>query len=136
MAAFVRNKRNRKLNPYKNVEHARATFALAAEAANMIAVTVQLKDEVDKNVAAVSIFNWFIASDAAGTTPAAALSGGVAAGASGKVHQTTAGIAGFATTTAAGVVVMNLTDTVAKTVYLVVVHPNGVRTVSQAIVFA
>lgn len=125
-------------SPYASNKFDTASFTVGAEASDAIAVTVQLKTPKRNNPAARMAFDWYLSDDPAGNGfVATAPDGGVAAGASGKVLQTVTGKMGKATTTTAGLAVLAITHAAgAKTVYLVVVMPDGSVSVSGAITFA
>ena len=109
------------------------TFTINAETANTITVNAQLTDVNGDNLTQRATVNWFLTTDAVGLTTGAAVSAGVVSGANGKVNQTTAGVAGFATSDATGRIDFVVGDAGALTRYLVIVMPDGTRVVSGAI---
>ena len=114
-----------------------ATITVGTEVTNAIAVTVQLKDGNGDNIDAISGFQWYLSGDSAGAgIVGTAPTGGVAAGASGKIAEVLADKAGFMLTSATGAAILTLTDSGTPTFYLVVILPTGKTVISSAITFA
>ena len=110
------------------------TFSIGAEAANVILVTVQVKNENNDNLATKVGLRFYLSSDAAGITPATVTT--IAAGASGGVTDATTS-SGVLITTAAGLGIISLTaGTGAVTRYLNVIMPNGEIVTSSVITWA
>lgn len=115
---------------------ATVTMIVGAAAAGDQAVAVQLVDEHGDDLPLAREVSWYLAEDAAGvvrtSTPA---DGGVAGGANGSVSESTAGVAGMATTAADGSLDVVVSHAGAgDDFYLVVTVPwSGRRTVSSII---
>ena len=107
-----------------------------AEAANAIDVSVQLNDPEGNALETSGLVNWYISDDVNGAAIAAAApSGGVAGGAAGDVTESLANLIGAALSNGVGVFNIILTEATAKTFYLVVETPCGVRKIIP-VVFA
>lgn len=120
----------------RNVEVA-ASFTVGAEAANAIAVTVQLSDRKNGGDMSERInVAWYLSADANGDTIAAAPSSGIAIGTDGLLIEWTANVAGMVTSEADGDIDVVLTEASTGTWYLVLVMPDGKLYVSGAITFA
>lgn len=114
-----------------------AVFTIGAEAANIIIVTVQLKDADGRNMDKVSSVKAFLASTANGDALAVVDAGlSVADGGGGWLSVLGDDQVFLVGTTAAGVAVIDITDTNVITHYLGVVMPNGKVVMSGAITFA
>lgn len=113
-------------------------FTIGAEAANVIRVTVQAKTARGANLAVAGTLHAYLSDDAAGDgLNATAPDGGVAAGTAGKLIETVADKVFLLKLSTAGKIEIDLTHAAgAKTVYLVVVLPNGLLKISGAISFA
>lgn len=125
----------KKYSPYDNTVINDVGFTIGAEAANVITVAVQLKKSNGGDLAVRGYVSWYLAGDANGDTLAAAASGGVAAGTDGIVTQVVTGRSGWAISEADGDIDIAITDTTARTVYLVIVLPDGSLKISNAITF-
>jgi hypothetical protein len=112
---------------------ANVTFSVGAEATNAIPVTIQVLDQNGNNLARRTSFRFYLSSDAAGLTPAV-LTSAAAVTTGGIVDAATNG--GVAVTTAAGLVVLSLTDTGTPTRYVNVVLPSGEVLISPALTWA
>lgn len=123
-------------SPYSQKAIANATFAIGAEAANVITVSVQLKNDQGADLAVRGNVRWYISADANGDVVATAASGGIVNGTDGEVIAWTAGQSGWATSEADGDIDFAITDTGTPTMYLVIILPDGTLKVSTAIVFA
>lgn len=120
----------------RNVEVA-ASFTVGAEAANAIAVTVQLSDRKNGGDMSERInVAWYLSADANGDTIAAAPSSGIAIGTDGLLIEWTANVAGMVTSEADGDIDVVLTEASTGTWYLSLVMPDGKLYVSGAITFA
>lgn len=120
----------------RNVEVA-ASFTVGAEAANAIAVTVQLSDRKNGGDMSERInVAWYLSADANGDTIAAAPSSGIAIGTDGLLIEWTANVAGMVTSEADGDIDVVLTEAGTGTWYLALVMPDGKLYVSGAITFA
>lgn len=113
-----------------------ATFAVGAEAANTIAVSVQLRDRLNGNEVTERVaLNWYLSTDANGDTVAGATTGGIAIGTDGLLLEWTNNVSGLVVSEADGDIDVEIIDTGAKTIYLVLVAPDGKLYVSPAITF-
>lgn len=125
-----------KKSPYHSTLVGSASFTVGAEAADAITVAVQLKGQNLRDLAARGHVDWYLSGDANGDSLATAASGGVAAGTDGVVASTITGRAGFAVSEADGDIDFAITDTSARTLYLVIRLPDGSLAVSGAVTFA
>jgi hypothetical protein len=113
-----------------------AKFGVGAEAANVIRVTVQLVDRHNGNLlTAPAACNWYLSAVATGLGVTTATTGGIAIGTIGTLLEWTNNVSGLVITNAAGVFNVDIEDTGAKTIYLVLVMPDGKLQVSPAITF-
>lgn len=135
----MRTKRNpfRASAPDKSV--ASKMFTVGAEAANVISVTIQLKDARAKNLTGPRAIRVFLSDSATtGAIIATAPSGGVAAG-GGIGSILNAAVAGKVLdcmTNATGALRLDITEAGVKTLYVYLVTPNGEVAVSPAVTFA
>lgn len=115
-----------------------ASFTIGGEAADVINVAVQLKDVFGADLAVRGSVDFYLSDDANGDSIAsAAPDGGIAIGTDGLMIEWTANLAGKLTSESDGDIDINMTHAAgAKTVYLVLVLPNGKLKVSSAITFA
>lgn len=115
-----------------------AKFEVGEENTNAINVAVQLVDRENGNEIAERVaVPWYLSADAHGDAIAAAApSGGIAIGTDGLLLEWTANLSGMAISEADGDLDVTLTETAAKTFYLVLVMPDGQLAVSSAIAFA
>lgn len=112
-------------------------FTIGAEAANVINVSVQLKDGIGANMAKRSSLRFYLADDANGDTPSSsAPDGGIAIGTNGALIENNADLNGSVISEADGTFDIDLTHSGVATWYLVLVKPDGTLAVSDAITFA
>lgn len=113
-------------------------MTVGAEAGNVIDVAVQLNGPDGKALTEVGVVDFYLADDAAGIIPTAAVpDGGIAVGAAGGMIETLADAAGKLISDATGLVNVAIDDaTGTPTWYLVIVTPNGEVVISDAITFA
>lgn len=124
-------------SPFQTNAIGQAGFTVGAEATNAINVEVQLKTARGRNLWARGCIHWYLSEAAAGDgITGTAASGGVAAGANGTVISTITGKGGIAVSGATGLINFVITDSSARTVYLVLLLPDGTIAVSSAITFA
>lgn len=119
--------------------HLDATFTIGAEAANVINVAIQLKsDKAQANMAARRALFAYFSDDANGDSiVATAPSGTVVIGTNGVLYDVGAAKKVFQLVSeAAGTIDINITEVGIKTLYLVLVMPNGRLVPSGAITFA
>lgn len=114
------------------------TFTIAAEAAHVIKVTVQLKDARANLPAGVCRCHVYLSDNADGSTLTATVTTSALAIAALGVLEliSVTGKAGDILTNATGAFDINITQTAAKTYYLCIVMPDGSVVVSGAIVHA
>lgn len=122
-------------SPYQSNLIGGASFSIGDIDANVIVVSVQLKDQSGADLAVRGHVDWYLSSDAHGDAVASALSGGVAAGTDGVVISTTTGKAGWAVSEADGDIDFAMTDSGNGTVYLNLRMPDGSLVTSGAISF-
>ena len=113
-------------------------FVIGAEAANVINVGVTLKDGAGATLAVIgAVTCWFSDSATTGAITPTVLSGGAAIGTNGAIVDTeVTGKKYHVVSNAAGLFDLNVTDTAARTVYLVIENPLGGLLISGAITFA
>lgn len=115
------------------------SFTIGAEAANVINVAVQMIDEMaGAEIGERFACPFYLSDDAAGDSiTASAPDGGIAIGTDGLLIEWTANLAGLAVSEVDGDIDIDITHAAgAKTVYLVMVMPDGRLEVSGAITFA
>jgi len=123
-------------NPYQVAAFTQATVALATEAANAVAATITLKGPNGQALTASAAITAYLSDVSTGIGVAAtAPDGGVAVGASGAVIPLVTGKVFLLVSTTAGVCTLTLTESTAKTFYLVLVFPDGSIT-RTAVAFA
>ncbi len=114
-----------------------AAITVGTETANVINVAVQLQDANGVNLAVRGSVMAYLSDDANGDSlVATAPSGGVVIGTNGLAIPLVAGKAFQLVSEANGALDLNITETGAKTCYLVLVLPNGKLAASGAITFA
>lgn len=114
-----------------------AAFSIGSESSDIIRVTVQLKDKSGTNLAIPVRVGAYLSDNSDGSTLAAtAPSGGWAIGTSGILLPLVAGKVADFVCTSSGVFNVDITETAAKTFYLVVAMPLGNLKISSAITFA
>lgn len=112
------------------------TYTIGTEATNAINVAMQFKDGNGADLTERKAVNWWLASNAAGDTIAAAPSSGIAIGTDGTLVESVNNVSGILITEADGDADVTLTDNTTSTWYFVVQLPNGSLAVSDAITFA
>jgi len=113
-----------------------ATIVVGADAGTTVAVTIQLTDADGTDLAVRGNVFGYLSDDATGDSIAGtAPSGGVAVGTDGLAIPLIAGKAWRFTSEADGDIDLVVTEAGADTWYLVLVFPNGLLTVSDAITF-
>lgn len=122
-------------SPYEGCLPAKAEFTIGTENTNAIAVTVELLSGgvALGEQAAVDIF---LASDPDGNTVAVAPDGGIVVDTGTRLWQYTTNVSGKYLSNATGNITITMTESTAKSFYVVVIHPDGSTTVSSAITFA
>lgn len=112
-------------------------FTIGSEAANAINVAIQLTDrknggDISERVALM----WYLASNATGDAIATAPDGGIAIGTDGLLIEHTNNVAGMVVSEVDGDIDVTITESTAKSFYLVLVAPDGKLYPSAAITFA
>lgn len=113
-----------------------AVITVAAENANVVAVTIQLKDRGGADLGVRGTCYAYLSDDANGDSVAGTAPDTVAAGTDGLVIPLVAGKAFLLTSEADGDIDINVTEDGSDTWYLVLILPNGKRIVSAAITTA
>ncbi|HND49095.1 MAG TPA: hypothetical protein PLT08_02725 [Anaerolineales bacterium] len=122
------NTRNLKIKP---------VFTIGAENTNAINVAIQLLNRDNGNELAERVgLQWYLSSDANGDAISAAPSGGIAIGTDGLLIEHTNNIAGKIISEADGDIDVTLTESTAKSFYLILIAPDGKLYPSGAITFA
>ena len=122
------NTRNLKIKP---------VFTIGAENTNAINVAIQLLNRDNGNELAERVgLQWYLSSDANGDAISAAPSGGIAIGTDGLLIEHTNNIAGKIISEADGDIDVTLTESTAKSFYLILIAPDGKLNPSGAITFA
>lgn len=138
MAARLRL-RKRKYSPWESVAAGRCAFTIGVEAANVINVAGQFKLDSSGNVARRVSCRIYLSDDANGdSVVAAAPSGGWAIGTNGlliDLNTTTAKMAQLVSKVD-GSFDINITEAGVKTVYLIIIMPDGSLIASPAITWA
>lgn len=115
-----------------------ATITVGAEATNVIKVTIQLKDSRGSNLAVRGRVGMYLSDDAAGDSLIGTVTSGAVAIATNGVLIDNGNVAKksfLLTSEANGLIDVNITEAGVKTLYAVVVLPNGKLKVSGAITF-
>lgn len=111
-----------------------ADFTIGAEAANVINVSLQLKDVEDAAFEEATVLSFWLCSDPEGETPAAADTS-VAATVGGLLEELTALTSYTAVTDVNGELAIDIEHSADASFYLTVVLPNGKKIVSGEIDF-
>jgi hypothetical protein len=124
-------------NPFKTNAVDRVEFTFGTEGSNARAVTIQARRK-GRNAAAVIPLRVYLSDVSTGADiNAAAPSGGIAIGASGKIQvAVVAGKVLDCLTDATGKLILTITEATAKTFYVCVQLPDGRIQVSGALAFA
>ena len=127
------------MSRFKNIRNLKIkpVFTIGAENTNAINVSIQLVDRDNGNELAERVaLQWYLAADANGDTIASAPSGGIAIGTDGLLIEHTNNIAGTVISEADGDIDVTLTESTAKSFYLILIAPDGKLYSSGAITFA
>lgn len=112
-------------------------FTIGSEAANAINVAIQLTDRKNGgDIAERVALMWYLASNATGDAIATAPDGGIAIGTDGLLIEHTNNVAGMVVSEVDGDIDVTITESTAKSFYLVLVAPDGKLYPSAAIAFA
>lgn len=115
----------------------KASFTIGAEATNAINVAIQLVDRDNGNeLTERAALQWYLAADTNGDSIATAPSGGIAIGTDGLLIEHTNNIAGVVVSEADGDIDVTITESTAKSFYLILIAPDGKLYSSGAITFA
>jgi hypothetical protein len=111
-------------------------FTINAENTDTITVNVQARNANREDCAQAVAGRLYLADDSVGLDQVGtAASGGIAVGTDGAFQSLVTGKAGFFTTEADGDLDVAISHSGAKTLYLVMVNPDGSLSVSTAITF-
>ena len=122
------NSRNLEIKP---------VFTIGAEAANVINAGIQLVDRKNGNEITERVaIGWYLSADANGDAIATAHSVGASIGTDGLLIEWTANVAGKVVSEVDGDIDINFEEAGAKTVYLILVMPDGKLYASGAITHA
>ena len=134
--AYNTNKAPVRQNPFEGVLPARVEFTIGTENTNAINVSLQLQSG-GQDLYAMAAVNAYLSDNSDGSTLAAsAPSGGWAIGTSGLLIPVVTNKAAMFISESNGVVDVTITESTAKTFYMVVILPDGTINVSDAITFA
>lgn len=112
-------------------------FTIGSEAANVRNVAIQLIDRKNGgDIAERVALMWYLASNATGDAIATAPDGGIAIGTDGLLIEHTNNVAGMVVSEVDGDIDVTITESTAKSFYLVLVAPDGKLYPSAAITFA
>ena len=112
-------------------------FTIGSEAANARNVAIQLTDRKNGgDIAERVALMWYLASNATGDAIATAPDGGIAIGTDGLLIEHTNNVAGMVVSEVDGDIDVTITESTAKSFYLVLVAPDGKLYPSAAITFA
>ena len=112
-------------------------FTIGSEAANARNVSIQLTDRKNGgDIAERVALMWYLASNATGDAIATAPDGGIAIGTDGLLIEHTNNVAGMVVSEVDGDIDVTITESTAKSFYLVLVAPDGKLYPSAAITFA
>jgi hypothetical protein len=123
-------------NPYRSSLWDKIGVSLTAETANARTATITFQDVNGRPVNERVHAEFYLTTNLTTLAPGAAASSDFAAGANGAYLVTAAGRSGIVVSNASGVVDLVITDTAVRTVYLVMLRPDGGIAVSPAIAFA
>lgn len=113
---------------------ASVTYSIGAESGDARTITAQLKDAAGNNLTERVTVWLHVCADSAGAGLATTGgSTGIAAGANTQVTTITAKKVFQVTSSAAGLITLTWTDNVTEAVYLVIVLPNGKRSISAVV---
>lgn len=115
-----------KTNPWKTNAFSSASITVGTESSNSITCNVQLKNENGGNVGERVVADFYLSDDSLGATPVVtAPNANFGAGSNGAVNALVTGKLGRAVSDASGKFDVVVSDSGAKTVYLVIVSPDG-----------
>lgn len=114
-------------SPFVANKFNQVSATIGVEAGNVIAVTIQVRDEVNKALASICAFDVYLSDTATGADIiATAPSGGVAVGAKGKIlGSLVANKYLKVVTDNTGQLILNITEAGVKTLYLIARMPDG-----------
>lgn len=127
MSKFTNN-RNLKVKP---------VFTIGTEGTNAINVAIQLVDRENGNEIAERVaLHWYLSADTNGDAIATAPDGGIAIGTDGLLLEWTNNLSGLVVSEVDGDIDVTITESTAKSFYLILVAPDGKLYSSGAITFA
>lgn len=113
------------------VDH--VSFTVGADVANVIKVTLQLKDANDNNLAKVGVVDAYLSDNADGSTKTAVVPTTVAIATYGLALALVTGVVFKLVSDSSGRIDLNITKNTANNYYLVVVTPTGILNISTII---
>lgn len=123
-------------NPFRSVgKVGGATFTIGTEGTNAINVAIQFTDGNANEVGERVAVHWYLSSDANGDAIATAPDTGIAIGTDGLLLEWTTNLSGMMISESDGDVDVTVTESTAKSFYLVLIMPDGSLVVSSAITF-
>ena len=112
-------------------------FTIGAENTNAINVAIQLTDRLNGgDLTERAAIQWYLSADTNGDAIATAPSGGIAIGADGLLIEHSNNLAGVAISESDGDIDVTITESTAKSFYLILIMPDGKLYSSGAITFA
>ncbi len=115
----------------------KASFTIGAENTNAINVAIQLADRRNGgDLTERAAIQWYLAADTNGDSIATAPSGGIAIGTDGLLIEHSNNLAGVAISESDGDIDVTITESTAKSFYLILIMPDGKLYSSGAITFA
>lgn len=127
MSNFSKN-RNLKIQP---------KFTIGAEGTNAINVAIQLVDRENGNeITERTALHWYLSADTNGDAIATVPDGGIAIGTDGLLLEWTANLSGLVISEVDGDIDVTITESTAKSFYLILIAPDGKLYSSGAITFA
>ncbi len=115
----------------------KASFTIGAENTNAINVAIHLADRRNGgDLTERAAIQWYLAADTNGDSIATAPSGGIAIGTDGLLIEHSNNLAGVAISESDGDIDVTITESTAKSFYLILIMPDGKLYSSGAITFA
>jgi hypothetical protein len=112
-------------------------FTIGAENTNAINVAIQLTDRLNGgDLTERAAIQWYLSADTNGDAIATAPSGGIAIGTDGLLIEHSNNLAGVAISESDGDIDVTITESTAKSFYLILIMPDGKLYSSGAITFA
>jgi len=112
-------------------------FTIGAENTNAINVAIQLTDRLNGgDLTERAAIQWYLSADTNGDAIATAPGGGIAIGTDGLLIEHSNNLAGVAISESDGDIDVTITESTAKSFYLILIMPDGKLYSSGAITFA